>query len=508
MSNLLRLRPNIGLPLSNDTLPMHRANVRVPTYDRSALTPSIVHVGVGGFHRAHQAVYFDDLADRRISSEWGITGVGLRRPDTRDALAGQDWLYTLVERSAGGEKARVIGAMTEYLYAHEQCQRVLAALTDERTRVVSLTITGDGYYLAPGTLDFDAEAPDVRADLQAIDGPYRTAWGLLAEALHQRRHRGQQPFTVMSCDNLADNGKSTRAALVSYAALRDPRLAQWIDANVAFPSTMVDRITPKTVPEDCAAIERTFGVADRWPVITESFTQWVVQDEFCNGRPPLEEVGVEVVGDVTAHKLVKSRLLNGTHCALGYLGLLAGYERTHEAMGNPAIYAYVEQLMREEIAPLLPAVPGLDVDQYCGTLLRRLTNPRISDQLSRLAARGSTKMPSYLLPSLLEARAQGRPRVLLQLAVAAWLRYLRGYDLKGRTFAVEDPRAERLVTLAKVAHDEAGPLLRMRDVFADLGTDPVSVAAISGLLRDLDHRGVLGTVRRNVANLDTGTLTG
>jgi mannitol 2-dehydrogenase len=508
MSNLLRLRPNIGLPLSNDTLRRHRDRVQIPTYDRSALTPSIVHVGVGGFHRAHQAVYLDDIAGRRISSEWGITGVGLRRPDTRDALAGQDWLYTLVERSAGGEKARVIGAMTRYLYAREQCQQVLAALADGRTRVVSLTITGDGYYLEPGTLQFDSEAPDVRADLHEIDGPYRTAWGLLAEALHQRRHRGQQPFTVMSCDNLADNGKSTRAALVSFAALRDPRLAQWIDANVAFPSTMVDRITPKTAPEDRATVERTFGVADRWPVITETFSQWVVQDEFCNGRPPLEEVGVEMVGDVTAHKLVKSRLLNGTHCALGYLGLLAGYERTHEAMGNPAIHAYVEQLMREEIAPLLPTVPGLDVDQYCGTLLRRLANPRISDQLSRLAARGSTKMPSYLLPSLFEARTQGRPSVLLQLAVAAWLRYLRGYDFKGRTFAVEDPRAERLVTLAKVAHDDAGPLLRMRDVFADLGADPVTVNAISGLLRDLDHRGVLGTVRRNLASLETRTLTG
>jgi mannitol-1-phosphate/altronate dehydrogenase len=374
--------------------------------------------------------------------------------------------------------------------------------------VVSLTITGDGYYLLPGTFDFDAEAPDVLADLHAIDGPYRTAWGLLSEALHQRRHRGLRPFSVMSCDNLADNGKSTRAALVSYAALRDPRLAQWIDANVAFPSTMVDRITPKASPGDCAAVERTFGVVDRWPVITESFTQWVVQDEFCNGRPPLEEVGVEMVGDVTYHKLVKSRLLNGTHCALGYLGLLAGYQRTHEAMANPTIYAYVEQLMRSEIAPLLPAVPGLDVDQYCGTLLRRLTNPRISDQLSRLAARGSTKMPSYLLPSLFEARAEGRPRVLLQLAVAGWLRYLRGYDFKGRTFAVEDPRSERLVTLAKVAHDDAGPLLSLRDVFADLGADAEAVDAISGLLRDLDRRGVPATVRRNLTNLETRSLTG
>ncbi len=508
MSNVLRLRPNVGIPLNEEMLSLHAKALTLPTYDRSIITPGIVHIGVGGFHRAHQAVYLDDLAAKGVSSSWGVVGVGMRNRQMKDALLAQDCLYTVVERSADREIGRVIGSMCHYLFAPEESRQVIAALADERTRIVSLTITGDGYHLRSDTTEFDEQAPDVTADLAGSNQSFSTVWAYLAEALDQRRREGRPPFSVMSCDNVADNGRAARTALVSFAALRDASLARWIEQNVAFPATMVDRITPKTTAHDRNGIEQAFGVADRWPVVTESFSQWVMEDTFCAGRPALEEVGVELVSDVAPHKLVKSRLLNGSHCALGYLGLLAGYQKSHQAMRDPVIYQYVEQLMREEVAALLPAVAGLDIQQYQETLLERLANPHVSDQLSRLAARGSTKMPSYLLPSLVEARAQGRPHALLTLALAAWMRYLRGYDFTGRPLRIEDPRAQQLTTIAKVAQNNPQPLLDGFDIFAELRGDRQFAERLGRSMRDLDRLGVKGALGRALSGAATTTATG
>jgi mannitol 2-dehydrogenase len=498
MQKISRLRPDVGLPLTNATLQLHSDRLAVPTYDRSALVPSVVHIGVGGFHRAHQAVYLDDLARQRISGSWGITGVGLHRRQMKEVLSAQDCLYTLVERGAGVERGRVVGSLCRYLYAPEESQQVCDALADARTRIVTLTITGNGYQV-------DRESPAVGNGGEAVrvnagSGlQHETVWGYLTAALDRRRRSGKPPFTVLSCDNMPDNGDAARKALVGFAELRDPRLARWIDENVAFPSTMVDRITPKTSPHDRDAVERTFGVADRWPVITEPFHQWIVEDTFCNGRPPLEEVGVEVVTNVANHKLVKTRLLNGVHCAIGYLGILAGYHRTAQAMADPLIYRYVEAMMRDEISPLLPAVPGWDINDYRVTILNRLTNPRITDSLSRLAARGTTKMPSYLLPSLHEARARGVPDTLLTLAVAAWIRYLRGYDFHGKPIMVEDRRASQLTTMAKLGQNNPCPLLESRDIFGDLGDDPCFVARVSEVLKDFERIGIRNVLRNSVA---------
>jgi mannitol-1-phosphate/altronate dehydrogenase len=310
----------------------------------------------------------------------------------------------------------------------------------------------------------------------------------------------------MSCDNMPDNGQAARRALVTFAEMRDPDLARWIGENVAFPSTMVDRITPKTSRDDRDFIARRFGVADRWPVITEPFSQWIIEDAFCNGRPPLEEVGAELVTDVSTHKLVKTRLLNGVHCAIGYLGILAGYQRAAEAMADPRFYLYVEQMMREEIAPLLPKVPGWSMEQYRHTLMTRLINPHISDQLSRLAARGSTKMPSYLLPSLQEARAQGRPDTLLTIALAAWLRYLRGYDCAGNAITIEDQHVAQLTAAAKRCGNDAGALLGLRNLFGDVGTDEAFIRRVAALMNDIDRLGVPEVLRRNTAGAHTAAL--
>ncbi len=491
MPNVVRLQRNVGVPLNDATLQLHSKRVDLPGYDRSALKRSIVHIGLGNFHRAHQAVYFDDVARYGISHEWGITGVNLRQGWTKAVLAAQNGLYTVVQRGQEKDTARVVGSLCGWNYAGEDAAAVLAALTDEQTRVVTLTITGNAYCID--------ERTGAAAELQSRND-FSSAWAYLAEALHRRRRAGIAPFTVLSCDNVPDNGQAARTALVSIASLRNRSLGRWIDRNVAFPSAMVDRITPETNSADTAFVEQKFGVADQWPVLAEPFRQWIIEDQFCNERPPLDEVGVDFVTDVRPHKLVKTRILNGTHTAIAYLATLAGHERTDEAMSDPLFGRYVEQLMRDEIAPLLPGVPGLDIDQYCATVVKRLSNPRISDPLTRLARRGSIKMPAYLLPSLHEAIADGRPHNLLMLAVAGWARYLRGTDLAGRNIDIQDPQRDLLRASAKIGKNNPDPLLRNRDIFGDLRMVPGFVNRLQQMIQTIDTLGVSAALRRHTTN--------
>ena len=497
MPKVIPWRPSAGVPLSNDTLdtiPMRAQGIDIPTYDRSTLQRGVVHIGAGNFHRAHQAVYFDDLACKGVSRSWGVTGVSLRSRDVKDVLSAQDGLYTVVERGHDGETARVVGSIGSVHYAPNDGAAVRAALADPRTRVVSLTITGNGYFLDPATREFDTTNPDVRADL-ASSGPYVTAWGYLTEALALRRRAGTAPFTVLCCDNIPDNTQAARTALVSFAALKDPDLARWIDAHVAFPSTMVDRITPQTSEDEVEFVRKAFGIADKWPVLTEPHSQWVIEDNFCDGRPPLEEVGAQFVTNVSDHKLIKTRMLNGTHIAMSCLAMLAGYRRTDEAMRNKAIYAFTEQLLRDEIQPLLPPVPGMNTADYRHSLLVRLSNPQMPDQLSRLARRGSEKIASFLLPSLHEAIDQRRPHTLLMVALAGWIRYLRGYDCKGCTIRVDDPEKELLTTLATMAGNNPEPVLR-HEIFAELRTIPGFTHRLHAMISDIDELGVVPTLHR------------
>jgi mannitol 2-dehydrogenase len=494
LSRVVAQRRTTGVPLRNATLPLHSRRIDVPTYDRSALQQGVVHIGAGNFHRAHQAVYFDDLACLGISHQWGVTGISLHSRDVKDLLSAQDGLYTVVQRGHDDQTARVVGSIGSVHYAPNDGAAVRAALADPQTRIVSLTITGNGYFLDPVTREFDASHPDVRADLVESNS-FVTAWAYLAEALEQRRRTGTAPFTVLCCDNIPDNTQAARTALVSFAELKDPALARWIDTHVAFPSTMVDRITPQTSDSERQFVEQTFGIADKWPVVTEPYCQWVIEDTFSDGRPPLEEVGAQFVADVSDHKLVKTRLLNGAHIAMACLATLAGYQRTDEAMGNNVIFEYVEQLIRDEIQPLLPAVPGMNTPDYRDTLLTRLSNPRMSDQLSRLARRGSTKISSFLLPSLHEAIAQDRPHTLLMLALAGWARYLRGYDLKGWKICIDDPESELLTRLATMADNNPDSLLR-HEIFAELRLIPGFAERLGDMIADIDEHGVIPTLRR------------
>jgi mannitol 2-dehydrogenase len=478
--------------LSNQTLADSASGAGAARYDRGSLTPGVVHIGVGGFHRAHQAVYFDELAERGVT-DWGVVGVGLHSRSMKEALEPQDLLYTVLERGQSGDALRVVGSLHAYLYAPDDPEAVFAALADERIRLVTLTVTGAGYHVEPATWALDASADAVQADLGRRDRP-TTFLGYLVEGLDRRRRAGARPFTVLSCDNVPENGKVARAAIVSFARLFDPALADWIDEHVAFPSSMVDRITPGTTDDDSDVLEREFGVGDNWPVVTEQFRQWIVEDEFCNERPPLEDVGVHFVEDVAPYELMKKRLLNGTHCAVAYLGYLAGHRTADETMADPVFHAFASRLMDEEVAPLLPAVPGIDLEDYTRTLLRRFANPRMKDDLQRLARRGSTKVPAYLLPSIAEARAADRRHDLLMLAVAGWVRYLRGVDLQGAEIAVQDERKDQLQPLARAGGDDPGALLAERTVFGELAGDPDFVARLGAALSLIERHGPRGAI--------------
>ncbi len=459
----------------------------VPTYDRRQLKPGVVHLSVGSFHRAHQAVYFDEIAEQRLSHDWGVTGVGLRRREMKEALHVQDGLYTVVTRAPGCDEARVVGVITSYLFAPEERAAVLGALVGERTQLVTLTITAAGYKVNPDSGAFLGDDVAVIGDLASASDP-GTALGLLVEALDRRRRAGRPPFTVMSCDNMPNNGAIVRSSVIAFASLRDERLASWISENVAFPGTMVDRITPVTTDADREMVRREFGVEDRWPVITEPFSQWIVEDRFCQGRPPLHEVGVQFVDDVRPYALAKTRLLNASHSALGYLGSLAGYDRIDAAMADPVFNGYIEEMMTEEVTPLLPPV-GIDLAAYGATLRARFANRAVADRLSRLCRNGSAKVPAHLLSSIREAREANRPHDLLTLAVSGWCRYLRGVDREGRRIQLDDGQAHRLQALAVAGGDDPRPLLADQATFGALGRCPEFIRAVGRDLVELEAGG-------------------
>jgi mannitol-1-phosphate/altronate dehydrogenase len=485
-----------------DAYPLREANlaslggrVAVPTYERRGLRRAIVHLGVGGFHRAHQAFYLDDLAERRITTNWGERGIGLLPADRlmADALLPQDCLYTLVERAADADTARVVGALVDYAFAPADPAPVLNVLAEPDTRIVSLTITEGGYLVDDATGRFDVHNPAVQHELQN-PGALSTVFGYLCAALARRRDAGLAPFTILSCDNLPGNGAVARTAVTSFARLRDAALADWIEANVAFPNSMVDRITPQTTEADRRMVEESFGIRDAWPVVTEPFRQWVIEDTFCNGRPPLEEVGVQIVPDVQPYETMKLRLLNASHQALAYLGYLAGYRYVDEAMRDPDFRTFIARLMDEEVTPLLAPVPGIDLAVYKRTLLERFENPKIRDTLARLATDGSDRMPKFVLPSLGEALAQGLSHGRLTLVVAGFVRYLRAVDEQGQPIAINDRRADELGRLAKAGGPDPRSVLGVERVFGDLGQRTEWVTELAQTLHELDASGAHAVV--------------
>ncbi|KAL1598177.1 hypothetical protein SLS59_007187 [Nothophoma quercina] len=476
-------------------------NATVPTYDRASCKHGIVHVGVGGFHRAHLAVYVDSLLEQLKLKDWAICGVGLQSFDAemRNALAPQDNLYTVIERSAPGSKARVIGSITDYLFAPDNAEAVIAKMAHEDTKIVSMTITESGYFYNENTHELVTDHPDMAADLAGASPP-RTFFGFVYAALERRYEAGLKPFTVLSCDNMQKNGHITRDMLLTFAKHRNPDVAAWLAQNGAFPNSMVDRITPRTVEEDVHNLRDEFGIEDSWPVVTEPFSQWVVEDKFSDGRPAFEKVGVQVVKDVKdveQFELMKLRLLNASHSAMGYSGYLGGFQYIHETIGHPVFNKYITNMMNEEVKPLLPKIPGVDVDQYINTLIGRFSNPTLKDEITRICLGGSGKLPQFIMPSIAEQIIAGGPLRRLTLATAAWFRYLRGIDEQGRDFQLSfDPRNDEL---QKIARDEGNPmkLLSIGDLFGDdLRGDERFVKELTEAYNSLEREGALKTIEK------------
>lgn len=474
--------------------------VRRPAYDRSRITAGIVHLGLGAFHRAHQAVVIDDCLAAGAAS-WGIVGASLRSPDTRDALAPQDHLYTVAVRAAEGTEHRVIGALLDSVVARENPAALVERMADPAIRIVSLTVTEKGYCHTPQTGDLDERHPDIVHDLNNLDAP-RSAPGFIVAALARRRAQGLPPFTVLCCDNLAANGYTVQRIVTQFAALHSDELAKWIADNAAFPSTMVDRIVPETTDADREAVSTALGMRDAWPVMTEPFTQLAVEDRFTAGRPDLAAAGVELVADVKPFELMKLRLLNASHSALAYLGYLAGYETIADAMLDPHFARLAAQVM-EEAAVTLTMPDGTDLAAYRASLLRRFANPALHHRTWQIAMDGSQKLPQRLLGAMQDRLHKGLPIATHALAVAGWMRYVSAIDEQGRAIDVRDPLAVEFSALAR----EAGPvaarlapaLLGVEKVFGPLGADPRLREAVTAALGRLYKDGARRAVETHVS---------
>ncbi len=486
--------------LSTANLRHLKPDVRAPAYDRGRVTPGIVHLGLGAFHRAHQAVYVDDLLARHPG--WGIVGASLRSPATRDALEPQDWLYAVRALGGGGAaegaETRIVGAVVGGLVAPEDPSTLLDAMADPQTRIVTLTVTEKGYLHDPATGEINQDHPDVRHDL-AKPGAPAGAIGFLVEALRRRRDAGVPPFTALSCDNLPANGQTLRRVVQGFAELRDPDLAAWIGGEVAFPSSMVDRIVPATTDDDRATTANALGLDDAWPVVTEPFTQWVVEDAFSAGRPPFEEAGVTMTADVEPFERMKLRMLNGAHSTLAYLGYLAGHATVAEAMADANLARLIDGLMRDEAAPTLTMPGGVDLDAYRRALLERFRNPALKHRTWQIAMDGSQKLPQRLLGTIRDRRASGAPFERAALGVAAWMRYALGTDEQGRPIDVRDPLADKLRRIGERRPWEAAALvegfLALREVFGDdLPADPAFKTAVTGALDRLLRGGAAAAV--------------
>ena len=476
-------------------------DVPKPEYDRGRITTGVVHIGVGGFHRAHQAMYHDRLMTEGEGLEWGICGVGVLEGDRRmkEALDAQDGLYTLVVKHADGTyEPRVIGSITRFLVAPDDPSAVIEAMADPNVRIVSLTVTEGGYNLNDITGEFEAENADVVHDLQPGAAP-RTTFGLVVEALRVRRERGVPPFTVMSCDNLQGNGSLSRRVFGAFARLRDPELGDWVEREVRFPNSMVDRITPQTTDADRAEVRERFGIEDAWPVVCEPFIQWVLEECFGAGRPAYERVGVQVVAEVEPYELMKLRLLNASHQAIAYFGHLCGYRLVHDAAQDPLFRDFQLGYMDEEATPTLEPVPGVDLDDYKRTLIERFSNPEVRDTIARLAAESSDRIPKWLLPVVRHQLADGGPITRSAAIVASWARYAEGVDEQGEPIQVVDRLSERVQEAARRQRDDPTAFIQDRELFGDLVDDQRFVAAYTDALDSLHERGARATLEAIVA---------
>ncbi len=457
------------------SVPLKRLPIAAPSYDRDGVVVGIAHIGVGGFHRAHQAMYIDRLLERGRARDWGICGIGVMPADRRmrDVLRAQDGLYTLVlEHPDGNREARVIGSIVDYQYAPDDPVATIELLAAPTTRIISMTITEGGYQIRdPGSV-----------------------FGLIVEALARRRDRGIAAPTIVSCDNIEHNGEVARRAVVAHAELLRPGLADWVAEHARFPCSMVDRITPVTTPDVVAAVERDFGVADEWPVVAEAFASWVLEDDFADGRPPLEEAGVLLVDDVSPYEAMKLRLLNAGHQCLCYFAALCGYRMVHDAARDPLLAEFLLSYFDSEAVPTLRPVPGIDLRDYTRGLVERFANPGVRDTVARLCAYSSDRIPKWLLPVIRDNLRTEGPVRLASATVASWARYAEAVDERGEPIEVIDNLADALVPVARAQRQNPMAFIENAELFGDLARAPRFVEAYRWALDSLHARGARATL--------------
>jgi mannitol 2-dehydrogenase len=453
---------------------LERLPIEAPNYDRSSVSVGIAHIGTGHFHRAHQAMYIDRLLRQGLAHEWGICGVGVMPGDwtMRDVLTDQDGLYTLIlEKPDGGREAHVIGSIIDYRYAPDDPESALEVLAAPSTRIISMTITEGGY--------------------RDPDGP---AFALIAEALDRRRRRGIAAPTIVSCDNIENNGEIAGRAVLAHAESRDPELAEWVGDHVEFPSSMVDRITPATTLQMAKEVRRDFGVNDRWPVVAEPFAAWVLEDKFADGRPPLEQAGVLLVDDVAPYELMKLRLLNAGHQCVAYFAHLCGFEFVHEAVSDPVFAEFLLAYFESEAIPTLPPVPGIDLHEFSRTLIERFANAGVRDKVARLCAYSSDRIPKWLIPVICDNLASDGSVRVAAAVVASWARYAEGTDEWGEPYEVVDQLADSLIPIARSQYENPTAFIEIAAVFGDLAHQPRFVQAYSWALESLHHKGARATL--------------
>lgn len=492
--------------LSEATLPRLGPAVQRPSYDRRALKPGVVHLGLGAFHRAHQAPLFEALAEAG-DLRWGITGASLRSPAVRDALQPQDWLYSLLVEEGGQRRPRVIGALKDVIVAPEQPRRVIQAIASLDARVVTVTVTEKGYKLDPASGSLIEGDPDVRSDLASLNSPATLA-GYLAAGLKFRSEHGLEPLTIISCDNMSANGRKLQASVVQVARAHDPVLAEWIEEQCAFPNTMVDRIVPATSEADSAVAAAELGLLDRATVRTEPFSQWVIENRFVGARPELDSV--QFTSDVAPWEEAKLRLLNGAHSAMAYLGGLAGVQTVDQFVAQPLGSRFIH-LLWEEVQPTLSGYCELDLPLYREQLMRRFRNPALNHHLMQIAMDGSQKLPQRLAAPAVELLEAGRLPTTIALAIAAWMRWQSGQNDRGETIIVDDPLASttrRVLDGVSTAHEQVSALLSIRSIFPErLSADAKFHALVADQLESLQRKGAMATIDRlaqDTVSMQTG----
>lgn len=483
------------MTLSNGTLPDLPKDVVRPTYDRSALTPGIVHIGLGNFHRAHQAWYLHRLMQAGEALDWAIIGAGVRAGDEaqRKRLAGQDYLTTLIELDPKGQSAEVTGSMIGFVPVEEDNAALIAQMADPAIRIVALTVTEGGYYIDPVTKSFDTAHPNMQHDAANADRP-RTAFGAIIAALKKRRADGSGPFTLQSCDNLQGNGAILRQTVVSLAQMSDPDLAQWIDTTCTFPNSMVDCIVPATGPKELDLV-KCLGIDDAAPVTHENYRQWVMEDDFCAGRPDWGRAGATFTDDVHAFEAMKIRILNGGHQLIADAGEVLSIQHISECMEQPLIGAYFRKVATTEVAQQVEPVPDMSPEAYVELIDRRFSNPKIIDTVRRVAFDGSSRQTGFILPTIRDALAAGTTCEGLALSQAIWARMCEGTREDGTKIAPNDPIWDSLQAAAMVAKLDPQAWLNQRDLYGDLGDNPAFQRSFSHWLSLIWSEGLDAALR-------------